>query len=160
MKKYLFKPYLPIFPELFEREKERLGEIKNIKIEHVGSTAIPELGGKGIIDLAIAADVERWAEIEGILIKNGYECVEKACTDERRFFRINLPDNVENSRTYHLHLTHENSLDWKGFIKFRDYLRNNPAKREEYAELKRAAAEASEEVGEKYRQLKAPFFLE
>ena len=56
MKKYLFKPYSKIFPDLFEREKERISShIKeDLVIEHVGSTAVPGLGGKGIIDIAIA----------------------------------------------------------------------------------------------------------
>lgn len=58
MKKYVFKPYSNIFPELFQKEKERISS--NLKellvIEHVGSTAVPGLGGKGIIDSAIAVD--------------------------------------------------------------------------------------------------------
>ena len=50
VKKYVFKPYSKIFPELFQKEKERISP--NLKealaIEHVGSTAVPGLGGKGI----------------------------------------------------------------------------------------------------------------
>ena len=61
MKKYVFRPYSEIFPKLFAAEKIRIA--KSIEtdgvIEHVGSTAIPGLGGKGIIDIAIAVDKEK-----------------------------------------------------------------------------------------------------
>ncbi len=55
MKKYVFKPYGKIFPELFLKEKERIsGSLgAGAVIEHVGSTAVPGLGGNGIIDIAI-----------------------------------------------------------------------------------------------------------
>lgn len=57
MLKYVFRPYDPIFPKLFIKEKNRLKKFlgRTVLIEHVGSTAIPGLGGKGIIDIAIAA---------------------------------------------------------------------------------------------------------
>jgi GrpB-like predicted nucleotidyltransferase (UPF0157 family) len=50
MKKYVFKPYSNIFPALFDKEKERIAPHlkKALAIEHVGSTAIPDLGGKGL----------------------------------------------------------------------------------------------------------------
>lgn len=56
MSKYVFKPYNSIFPELFEKEKERLSKYLTgeYQIEHVGSTAVQGLGGKGIIDIYLA----------------------------------------------------------------------------------------------------------
>ena len=51
MEKYKFRKYDPKFGELFKREKAKLKKIiPGIKIEHIGSTAVPSLGGKGIID--------------------------------------------------------------------------------------------------------------
>jgi GrpB-like predicted nucleotidyltransferase (UPF0157 family) len=60
MKKYVFKPYSKIFPELFHKEKERITSNVNLRliIEHIGSTAAPGVDGKGIIDIAIAVDKE------------------------------------------------------------------------------------------------------
>ncbi len=59
-KKYVFKPYNQKFSELFEKEKERIISClkKRLSIEHVGSTAVPDLGGKGIIDIAIGVNKE------------------------------------------------------------------------------------------------------
>ncbi|HEX4839092.1 MAG TPA: GrpB family protein [Rhabdochlamydiaceae bacterium] len=47
MSKYVFKPYNRIFPELFETEKKRIAAVIKPKtiIEHIGSTAVPNLGG-------------------------------------------------------------------------------------------------------------------
>jgi len=55
VKKYVFKAYSPIFPKLFEKEKDRIKKIlgENDLIEHVGSTAVPGLGGKEINDIYI-----------------------------------------------------------------------------------------------------------
>jgi len=54
--KYIFRPYNPIFPELFKNEKERMEKIlgDNLQIEHIGSTAVLGLGGKGVIDILIS----------------------------------------------------------------------------------------------------------
>ncbi|MCL4366030.1 GrpB family protein [Patescibacteria group bacterium] len=58
MKKYVFRPYDINFPKLFEKERERIRKVlgKSDLIEHIGSTAVPSLGGKGIIDICIATD--------------------------------------------------------------------------------------------------------
>jgi GrpB-like predicted nucleotidyltransferase (UPF0157 family) len=63
MKKYVFKPYSKNFPELFQKEKERIVSNLNLPlvIEHIGSTAVPGLGGKGIIDIGIATDRRIWS---------------------------------------------------------------------------------------------------
>lgn len=49
MGSYVFKSYNPIFPKLFEAEKKRLLSFlkKDYQIEHAGSTAVPNLGGRG-----------------------------------------------------------------------------------------------------------------
>jgi len=160
MKKYVFKPYSEIFPELFRKEKERISShIKStLAIEHVGSTAVPGLGGKGIIDIAIAAakeDIPLFIpQIESI----GYEFRPSFSTPDRAYFIIYLPDPEEGTRRYHLHLTYLESNDWKGLIAFRDHLKTNPKDAEEYSELKRKAALLSDQDGEKYRILKNPMF--
>ena len=160
MKKYVFKPYSEIFPELFRKEKERISShIKStLAIEHVGSTAVPGLDGKGIIDIAIAAakeDIPLFIpQIESI----GYEFRPSFSTPDRAYFIIYLPDPEEGMRRYHLHLTYLESNDWKGLIAFRDHLKTNPKDAEEYSELKRKAALLSDQDGEKYRTLKSPMF--
>ena len=50
-------PYSNNYPKLFEIEKERIKKIlDNVTIEHFGSTAVPNLGGKGYIDIYVVVD--------------------------------------------------------------------------------------------------------
>lgn len=160
-KKYVYKPYSDLFPTLFLQEKERiLTVLKNecINVQHVGSTAVVGLGGKGIIDIAIAVaktDIESaFHKIESL----GYIYRETGSAPERWFFRIDLPDTEEKTRRYHLHLTFPESLEWKRLIAFRDYLRSHPSALKEYAELKKQSAEEVNEDGALYRKKKSPFF--
>jgi GrpB-like predicted nucleotidyltransferase (UPF0157 family) len=160
MKKYVFKPYSKIFPELFNREKERiLAHIKNqLLIEHVGSTAVPGLGGKGIIDIAIAVDKKDMAEVTQQLQNLGYEFRPAFSTPDRHYFIIYLPDPEEAQRRYHVHLTYPENSEWVEFIGFRDYLRHHPEELEEYAQMKKQAALESNQEGERYRKMKEPMF--
>lgn len=167
MTKYVFKPYNPNFPELFATEKTRIAAHSSVLliIEHVGSTAVPGLGGKGIIDIAIAVQKDCMHIVAKELERLGYLFRKEWSTDERLFFRIDLPDAHEGAQRYHVHLTCAESDEWKNLIFFRDYLRTHPETAQEYALVKELAAqqaaydalhttEAEKEVGEKYRQLK------
>lgn len=160
MKKYVFKAYNPIFPELFLREKERISSLIKASqaIEHVGSTAIPGLGGKGIIDIAIAVQKQDIEPVTQQLQKLGYEFRSAFSTPDRSFFVIDFPDPMEGTRRYHVHLTYPESDDWKGLLAFRDYLKAHPKEAEEYADLKRKAVLEADQDGEKYRKLKEPMF--
>jgi len=158
--KYTFKPYLAIFPQLFEKEKERISlHVKEIlAIEHVGSTAVPNLGGKGIIDIAIAVEESKMEKVSKELQEIGYEFRPNFSTENRLYFVVDLPDPEEGKRRYHLHLTYLESKDWKDFIHFRDYLRSHPEAVEEYAEIKKQAAKGANQVGADYRKIKDPIF--
>lgn len=160
MKKYVFKPYSKIFPELFQKEKERIASHLNTAsiIEHVGSTAIPSLGGKGIIDIAIAVNKKDMESTCKQLQNLGYEFRSTFSTPDRFYFIIYLPDPEEENRRYHIHLTYPENNEWKEFIGFRDYLINHPQELQEYAELKKQAALEANHEGERYRKIKEPIF--
>lgn len=160
MEKYVFKPYSKTFPDLFAQEKERiLAHLKNVlAIEHIGSTAIANLGGKGIIDMAIAVKKEDMDASIKPLESLGYEYRPTFSTPERFYFITYRPDSEEGKRRYHVHLTYLDSEEWKSLIGFRDYLREHPEMVEEYAELKKHAASESNQEGDKYRAFKQPLF--
>lgn len=158
MKKYVFKPYSKNFPRLFEKEKQRIVDFvkEEIIVEHIGSTAIPDMGGKGIIDIAIAVSREKMKSVSNQLQKLGYEFRATASTLERLFFRIDLPDPEEELRIYHIHLTYPETRDWEEMISFRDYLRSNPEEAKKYAKIKKKAALQANEDRKKYIELKEP----
>lgn len=159
--KYVYKPYNELFSKLFVQEKTRLLSVLNkecVDVEYIGSTAIPGLGGKGIIDIGIIVAKEN-IDTASCKIENlGYVFRETGSSPERWFFRIDLPDPQEGTRRYHLHLTFPESIEWKKLIAFRDYLRLRVSALEEYAELKKKSTEEVNEDGALYRKKKAPFF--
>lgn len=124
----------------------------------MGSTAITGLGGKGIIDIAIAVNKLDIDTVTQQLQSLGYEFRPTYSTPDRAYFIIYLPDPEEKTRRYHIHLTYPESNDWQGLLGFRDYLRNHPEEVQEYAKLKKKAAFEADQDGEKYRNLKEPFF--
>jgi len=158
--KYSFNPYSKIFPQLFVREKERIKDALGAAntIEHVGSTAVPSLGGKGIIDIAIAVNKADLDLVTQQLTRLGYEFRPTFSTKDRYYFIIYLPDPEEGTRRYHVHLTYPESNEWKKLIGFRDYLRTHPEMAHEYAEIKKKAASEANQDGKKYRALKEYFF--
>jgi GrpB-like predicted nucleotidyltransferase (UPF0157 family) len=127
--------YDPRWPVMFEEEKALLQKTIGGKVqvfEHMGSTAVPGLGAKPIID--IIAAVRRLEEAEACvepLQALNYVYVPEFNTviPERRFFR-KVP------RTHHLHFTTAETEFWKRQLLFRDYLRLHPETAQEYFRLK------------------------
>lgn len=160
MYKYVFKDYHNRFPELFQNEKRRIATCTNIPliIEHIGSTAIPGLGGKGIIDIAIAVDKADLETVAKQLQSIGYAFRPTFSTPDRYYFINFLADPIDKSRRYHIHLTYPENVEWKDFLGFRDYLINHPKALQEYAKIKRKAVLKADQDGEKYRKLKEPIF--
>jgi len=146
--KYIFRPYNTIFPKLFDLEKIRLQKIlgKDIQIDHIGSTAVSELGGKGVIDISVAAPKNDWDEISKKLKSAEYEYKKKDAESEkeRLFFMANILDEELGTRIYHIHLTYPESSELKNEIGFRNYLRTHPQARGEYASIKTNAAQEAQ----------------
>lgn len=159
MNKYVFRPYSILFPDLFLKEKLRIASHiqKDALIEHIGSTAIPGLGGKGVIDIGIAVDRKDMESVSKQLQSIGYEFRHNFSTPNRFYLITFLPDDEEPCRRYHIHLTFPEHKEWKELLGFRDHLINHPEDQQEYAALKKQSAQESEGHGERYRDLKEPF---
>lgn len=158
MKKYIFDPYDDNLPSLFLAEKNRIvSSIGNIlEIEHVGSTAVPGLGGKGIIDIAILVKKVDLTTVTDCLQQLGYEFRPSYSTQDRLYFVAYLPDPIKTTRRYHIHLTYPQSPVWEELIGLRDYLISHPEAKKEYAAIKEQAIHSNQESQE-YRMAKEPF---
>jgi GrpB-like predicted nucleotidyltransferase (UPF0157 family) len=155
--------YDPNWPKLFEQEKARLADALGghlVDIQHIGSTSVPELGAKPIIDIMIA--VRTLAEADRFCIQPivalGYEYVKafEAETPHRRYFR---KENADGVRTHHIHLVEINSQWWVDHLLFRDYLRADPEARRAYEAHKRPLAEREWDVSNEYAEAKTEFIL-
>ena len=158
MEKYAFREFEAHYPDLFEAERRRLeGALgAEARIEHVGSTAVPGLGGKGILDIVVTLPEGRWKGARRELEETGYEFREKAGTSERLFFRTDHLE-VDSMRRVHVHLTRPGGRDWREMTAFRDFLRAHPEKAREYEALKRRAVRKAKGEGEVYQAEKEAF---
>ena len=162
MNKYAYKPYNPAFPTAFEKEKNKLSKYLqgDYQIEHIGSTAVPGLGGKGIIDIMLAVAKDQMEKFSQQAQNAGYIFRPKASTETRLFLRTQYPEDFTKEQVYHLHITFPESDDWKKAIAFRDFLRNHPEDLDRYAQIKKKAANESNEDYEKYKNIKGAVLQE
>ena len=135
-------PYQSGWIGLFEREADllrgALGE-KALSIEHIGSTSIPGLDSKPIIDIMVAVESLRQAtKLIPAVEALGYEHRPHDIIPDRIFF---VKEPSPEFRTHHLNLTPLESKFWKNQIVFRDYVRANDQIAAEYVDLKRRLAE-------------------
>jgi GrpB-like predicted nucleotidyltransferase (UPF0157 family) len=125
-------------------------------IEHVGSTAVPGLPAKPVVDLmAPVASLSSSQQADAPLAEAGWQLVPPRL-DNRPWRRLYvLPDNAR--RVAHLHLVERSSPRWREALAFRDALRSRPELAAAYAEVKRAAAMAHGEDREAYTAAKSDF---
>lgn len=159
MKKYVYKPYEQTYPEMFRREKNRLDKLlpNNYVIEHIGSTAVPGLGGKGIIDIYITVSQDQLSQVKQELESVGYIHIPEVGEGERLYFRIDLPDKLEKIRRYHVHISEHGNKDFLQAVAFRNYLRENKDAKVEYIAIKQQAVKEAAGDKEIYMRIKKPF---
>ncbi len=144
------------WPLLFSSESEQLQKVLNVPIEriqHVGSTSIPNMVAKPIVDIAILVDdlaiVEKW---EPILRQLGYWY---------KGFQIDMPDRrffakgPEQNRTVYLHVV--NIAEFKKLTKFRDTLKDDVQLAKQYKLLKQKLSSANASNRASYSRLKNNF---
>lgn len=155
-------PYNSSWPEDARIEIEKLTTVLPLNcivdIQHVGSTAIPGLSAKPIIDIQIAAKSLEELKVIAIpaLHKLGYEYWYDNPDPESMFFVKGLPPFGEK-RTHHVHIVEPTSKHWLEKIAFRDYLISHPEAAKEYERLKIKLAQQHTFDREEYTHAKANF---
>jgi GrpB-like predicted nucleotidyltransferase (UPF0157 family) len=155
----VLRDYDDRWPEEFALEAARLRSIlcaSGAAIEHIGSTAVPGLAAKPVIDIAIAlGDASAMTEARGRLRESGYEGGEDM-GDEGGIVFARGP---ETRRTHFLHLVGAGSDQWLRYLAFRDALRADAGRRDAYAALKRDLAARYPRDRPSYVSGKAQFIL-
>jgi len=161
MNKYKFRKYDEEYPKMFRREKIKLRKIlgKEASIEHVGSTAVPGLGGKGILDIMISDNKGRILKIKKKLEKAKYIFKESGGGKDRLFFKKEYK-HYGKIRMVHLQLTHYNSDEFKHMIEFKNRLIDNKGLAKEYSKVKKEAVKYAKGEGKIYRKHKEKFINE
>ena len=155
-------PYNPTWAKMFEQEKQALEEMfgsRILAVEHVGSTAVPGLSAKPIIDINVAiaslTDVQDFIEkLPGL----GYQYLpDRSYPTPEYAYRHFFTKGPESSRTHYLKLIELHNKEWEDAIFFRDCMRRNKTARDNYAVLKRQLAEKYADDRASYTESKAEF---
>ncbi len=154
-------PYDPRWPALFDVECNRLLSLfreQLLDVQHFGSTAIPGMPAKPIIDLL--AGVESMSVADSLaeaLVNAGYTTSAEfnaTLVDRRWFMRW-----ADGHRTHHLHVVAYGGLEWRRRLRFRDILRSNSELAHCYAVLKAQLATQHGRDREAYTLAKSEFVL-
>jgi GrpB-like predicted nucleotidyltransferase (UPF0157 family) len=147
--------YDPAWPAAYAAERERLAPLlgEGVELHHFGSTAVPGLAAKPVIDLiALVDDLE--APIAALVQRGGYQYppAYNATLTHRRF----LCYPTAAHRTHHLHLV-DRPVELERRLRFRDRLRAERTLADEYVALKRALAVRYRDDREAYTEAKGEF---
>lgn len=148
----LLKPYDDRWPALFEREKNRISKIlrdRALMIEHIGSTSVPGLTAKPIIDiLLVVEDAGKEELYVNDLCEHGY------------ILRIKEPD-FENHHMFkgpdtdiNLHVFSKGSKEIEKYLLFRNYLRHHADARQLYEDTKKELAKKTWKYVQNYADAK------
>lgn len=152
-------PYDPSWPALFEKEAAALRSILGetlIEVHHIGSTSVPGLAAKPIIDIILeVSDLDELDAKGGQMEQLGYEVMGEYGIPRRRYFR-----KGGERRTHHVHSFVAGDEHVTRHLAFRDYLRAYPEIAADYAQVKQQAAERSNNDIEEYCDAKDPFVKE
>ncbi len=132
-------PYTAEWKRLFEQEKARLQAAIGdyvLDIQHVGSTSIPGMIAKPIIDIGIAVrNFEQATVCIEPMVQLGYEYRGEHGVPRRHLFVQGDP------RTHHVHMNEAHGKNWEALVLFRDYMIQHPEMAQEYAKLKQELAQ-------------------
>ena len=137
--------YDPVWPTWFQQLREhvggKLGDLA-LAIKHVGSTSVPGLAAKPIIDLNVVIRRSDFPRVVTLLAELGYDHEGDRGILDRESFRIRDPELKEALPRHHLYVCPDDSSELKRHVVFRDFLRANADYVARYAAVKQKMARA------------------
>jgi GrpB-like predicted nucleotidyltransferase (UPF0157 family) len=136
-------PYDSDWPRLYQLEVVRLREALGneiVSVSHIGSTAIPGMSAKPIIDVLLEVmTISKLDDYNEVMMELGYTPKGEFGIPGRRYFSRNDSNNI---RTHHVHAFQTGNMGLIRHLAFRDYMIAHPEDADKYAQLKIELAEA------------------
>jgi GrpB-like predicted nucleotidyltransferase (UPF0157 family) len=133
----------PVWELLFATEaaaiRSCLGDI-GVDVQHVGSTAVPGLAAKPILDIAVAVNAPEAVALSATLL-SGIGYLDRGSAG-RNGGHLLVREAEADVRTTHVHIVHVEDPQWEDYLWFRNSLRTDERMRHTYSELKTRLAEA------------------
>ncbi|MED1601920.1 GrpB family protein [Alkalihalophilus marmarensis] len=140
MRKVEVVPYQQNWPDAFYRERKKILQIldgQSIKVNHIGSTSIPEMAAKPVIDILVELDdIHKTDQYNDLFSKLGYKACGENGIPGRRFFMKGV-----NDRTHHIHIFQTGDPHILRHLAFRDYLRHHTEDASRYMKKKQELAQ-------------------
>ena len=153
--------YDPEWQAAYEAERQRIATALGntaLAIEHIGSTSVPGLRAKPILDILVGvATLADWEKCHAPLVALGYDYAVNAGIPNHYIFGRGRD---ETERTHLVHIVEHASPTWDSEILFRDALRSDPELCRAYVEAKEAAIRAAPTVRSEYNAHKSAFVQE
>lgn len=156
-------PYNPKWAELFDQEQKLLKSAFGntiIAIEHIGSTAIPGIPAKPILDILVGVrDLEIAGNMKDTFEQLGYEhrsFLERHTKEDVQWEELYVK-GAESKRTHYVHVVVYGGKHWKDDLLFRDYLQTHPEQAMQYAELKQKLADQYAHDRKTYTKMKQEY---
>ena len=157
--------YDPCWPELFDKERRHLLSCLPAdlvkRIEHFGSTAVPGLSAKPIVDILVeVADLEETRmRIAPILEAQGYDYFWRPSNDDGKppFYAWFIKRDQNGNRTHHIHMVELSFGHHWDRLLFRDYLIAHPEIARQYGDLKERLAHTHHRDRVAYTKAKSDF---
>ena len=122
---------------IFTAERARLTSLLRLPIEHIGSTAVPGLLSKPIVDIQVGVPTfPPPSTVSRALEELGYEGLGEAGVPGRMHWRL------RGTQAFNVHVVQTDGEHWRNALALRQYLRSSPGARDRYAAAKRAAVMA------------------
>jgi len=161
LKKIVVVDYDPAWTKRYKSEETILRKALAafiVDIQHIGSTAVPNLAAKPIVDIMVGVNsMEQFDQMGGV------SKVEACSYQYRQWIEVQIPfrryfikEDDQGRRIHNLHLVEYTHDWWKRHIVFRDYLRTHPDERDAYGALKRKIAPLHTDVMQ-YNDAKSDF---
>jgi GrpB-like predicted nucleotidyltransferase (UPF0157 family) len=159
----LVSEYNPAWPSWFVQIRQLVAEKLGsycLAIEHVGSTAVPGMTAKPIIDLDVVIEPGRFEKVKRLLGELGYFHQGDLGTPEREAFALENAEMAQALPPDHLYVCPHESAELKRHLAFRDFLRAHPEWVSRLSELKRSLCQRHGNDREAYMEGKSAMVQE
>ncbi|MDC3413244.1 GrpB family protein [Aquibacillus sp. 3ASR75-11] len=159
MRKVEVLPHQAEWSKMFREESKRIKNVfeeEILNIFHIGSTAIPNINAKPVIDIMVEViNIENVNNFNNDMEQLGYEVLGENGISRRRFFR-----KGGDNRTHHVHIFEQGNEEISRHLTFRDYMIAHPEEAVKYSQLKQNLAGKFPNNIEKYIEGKNHFIKE
>jgi GrpB-like predicted nucleotidyltransferase (UPF0157 family) len=149
--------YDPAYPRVVTHLTQTIHSVlPSATIEHVGSTSVPGLGGRGTLDCVLLSEPHDHAAILPVLRQVGFTEFPYGAAQPALTSRIHVEDRDYEVLLYLLPPSHEYVRGW---LSFRNFMRRHPEEIEQYAAIKKAAIADGKTQPWSYQQAKTPYLI-